>query len=615
MNKFILPLLASLLFVYTSQVFSQDLNAFDPSSFKSNIKSPLKLRDILNNLPKTESSSTKNNVEIQKVISVDKKIVEIEITGNNLVPSSTILNEIFLKIGDELSPYKINRVRKNIYSLGIFKNVRTLVETIPNKGKKIIFVIEERSPIIDIIINGNKTISSSLILNALSSQKGEIENQNLIRKDITAIKNLYTNLGYSHAKVISVQIAGEDKNKLEINLSEGIIERFEVTGNTKTNDYVILRELSMKSGDAFQIEKFNTEMRKIFNLNYFTGLNYDIKPGSTPDQIVIVIEVVEKESSGQLTFGGGFSAQLGFSLFSDFFMDNLMGTGQTIMLKGQFYLGGTDSAGQNSTYQFKYTNPWMFGKRRSFTFKTWFTKGLQASMDFLSSQQEFVNATKKGMEVTFGAPFSYQLKTFHSFKDETVELPDEFIKYKVDSYKFLVSNDSRDVWFNPKNGAHDTFSIEKSFMIYDDSLDFTKYDVSLTRFHEVLANQVFALRYELGLIESPEILEQDKFKSEYYVVGGGSTVRGYDERGYSFGNKKSLLSMEYRLLFNETFQGVLFVDTGLATMGSLADLSNYKIGKGVGMRMNIPGMGPLRLDFGFGETGTMRTHFSMGHSF
>jgi len=50
-------------------------------------------------------------------------------------------------------------------------------------------------------------------------------------------------------------------------------------------------------------------------------------------------------------------------------------------------------------------------------------------------------------------------------------------------------------------------------------------------------------------------------------------------------------------------------------MGSLADLSNYKIGKGVGMRMNIPGMGPLRLDFGFGETGTMRTHFSMGHSF
>lgn len=610
-----LPVVAVLLLIFCCPLFTQDLKPFEASSFASPIRSPLKLRDILNNLPKTQRSPTKNNSETPKEISIDKKIVAIEISGNDRVPSSAILNEIFLKPGDELSPYKINRVRKNIYSLGIFKNVRTLVETVPNKGKKIIFVVEERPLLETIIIKGNKTLNSSIILNALSSKTGEIENQNLIRKDITSIKNLYSNLGYSHAKVISVQLTGTEKNKLEINLSEGIIERFEVTGNTKTNDHVILRELSMQPGDPFQIEEFNIEMRKIFNLNYFTGLNYDIKPGSSPDQIVIIIEVVEKESSGQLTFGGGFSAQLGFSLFSDFFMDNLMGTGQTIMLKGQFYLGGTDSAGQNSTYQFKYSNPWMFGQRRSFTFKTWFTKGLQASMDFLSSQQEFVNATKKGMEITLGAPFSYQLKTFHSFKDETIELPDEFIKYKVDSYKFLLSNDSRDVWFNPKNGAHDTFSIEKSFIIYSDSLEFTKYDISMTRFHEVMDNQVLALRFELGLIESPEILNQDKFKSEYYVVGGGSTVRGYDERGFSFGNKKSLLSLEYRLLFNETFQGVIFVDTGMATMGSVGGFSNYKTGKGVGMRMNVPGMGPLRLDFGFGETGTMKTHFSMGHTF
>ena len=103
--------------------------------------------------------------------------------------------------------------------------------------------------------------------------------------------------------------------------------------------------------------------------------------------------------------------------------------------------------------------------------------------------------------------------------------------------------------------------------------------------------------------------------TEYYFVGGPNTVRGYEEYPDSFGYGKHQLvgNLEYRLLLNEVFQLLFFLDAGWSN--SLGDnVLSGKVGKGVGFRINSP-LGPIRIDFGIDENGSMRTHFNIGNVF
>ena len=79
--------------------------------------------------------------------------------------------------------------------------------------------------------------------------------------------------------------------------------------------------------------------------------------------------------------------------------------------------------------------------------------------------------------------------------------------------------------------------------------------------------------------------------------------------------KQLLSSVEYRYVFNDMFQAVAFVDAGFATKASLFDLSQARIGKGVGVRFTVPMLGPIRLDWALGDTGESYIHVSMGHAF
>ena len=123
-----------------------------------------------------------------------------------------------------------------------------------------------------------------------------------------------------------------------------------------------------------------------------------------------------------------------------------------------------------------------------------------------------------------------------------------------------------------------------------------------------LEKQTLASRFILG------VMSGDLPNSELYYVGGTNTVRGYPEYPHTFANgrNRAILNIEYRILFNDMFQGLVFIDAGWAS--SLGALKHAKIGKGAGIRMMSP-LGPIRLDFGFGETGDMITHFNIGHVF
>jgi len=542
-------------------------------------------------------------------------IEDIKIEGNTTVSSVLVMSQLSVRIGETVSQLKIDRNVKNIETLGVFASASYKL-TKTKTGAVLTFEVVENPVVKEIRFPGLSKFSQKDVQEKLKIKVGNVLNTRDLREDIDTIKDLYLSKGYTRAKVSHVDLPTTDNPVLIFNISEGLISEIIITGNGKTKDYVIRRELTLHPGDIITQDQIRNDIRRVYNLNYFTG----IEPGLTPTangKYDLTLNVSERDNSGQFSFGGGYSPQTGFSIFSDLFWDNIMGTGQLILLKGQFGVGGTNSA-RDSRFQFKYFNPWMWDNRKSLTTRLWRTNGDAISALAAGTNDRFRDERRVGMDFTVGLPITYDFRYTHRIKFEKVELPEVDKEYNTNSYTFGVSHDTRDVRFNPRSGHYIGSNIEKSFNISPDSLEFTRFDVTLKKFIPTFEKQTIALRTDLGFIKAAKISDRELFSSEYYRVGFNDTVRGQDDRNFQFGNKKIVSSIEYRFLFTDTFSLVVFADAGLATLESFRDLDiqdKALIGKGVGIRFLIPGLGPLSVDAGSDEEGVVRVQVNIGHSF
>lgn len=527
----------------------------------------------------------------------------IEIRGLNSISEQSIRNELSVFKGDELDPFTINRNLKRIEGMGYFDSVESEFLDFEG-GKKWIITVKENPIIENIAVTGNESLPLDEILSALKTEKGKIFNYSIIREDVQIIEGLYKDQGFLFTKIKKVDLPTYKTKTLTFEIQETSYGEISVSGNTKTKDYVILREIEFDKEKKVNEKEIKNNLAKIYNLNYFSEVVPDIVPSeSTKNAYDIIINVKEK-STDSINFGGGWGQRSGGFLYSDLNINNLLGTGQLIALRGQW--------GSNlQTYQFKYHNPWMFGKRKSFTYRAWNTRGNFGFNNLTTSG--FRPETRYGMDAAVGLPHSYELRSNHKIKTEDVYIAESSTSvasnYSIQSYTYSLGYDTRDVIFNPLNGAFYTISIENSFKFKSNSLIFTKYDASFSNFHQTFENQTIATRVAIGKINGTIQ------STEYYYIGGPNTVRGYVEypNSFAYGKAQLLGNIEYRFLLSDIFQFLFFVDAGWASsLGN--DIMQGKIGKGVGFRINSP-LGPIRIDFGIDELGEMRTHFNIGHVF
>ncbi|MSR88520.1 MAG: outer membrane protein assembly factor [Candidatus Margulisbacteria bacterium] len=593
----------------------------------STIKPALNLQEMMKAAsPISVSSEKQSDAEKKQIAQLNEQrptVSEVIIEGQINVQLGLIQNAIFLKPGDRLNYSKLIRNVKNIQSLGVFSEVtQQIVPT--NKGVKVIFKVTENPLIKEIKLSQNKVVSRDAILAIMKSHAGDILSLDYIRSDVEAIQDLYKEKGYFQARIKQVKLPQKEGDSLEITISEGTISAISVTGNTKTKAYVITREMTIKTGDVLRADLLREDLRRIYNLSYFSDLQPRILPTSD-DSYDLQIDVTEKPTSGQFSFGAGYSPQTGASIFSDLFWENVMGTGQLISLKGQFGFGGSNSA-QNTRFQFKYFTPYVGESHVSFSTKVWSTNGQTISgLPGLSGEDKYRTEHRKGVEFEFGVPLSYEWRLTHAFKWETVNIPASTVEpvhaddrdYEINSYKFGVENDARDVRFNPRDGHYISFDIEKTLKVTSRALDFTRYDLAIRKFIPTVEKQTLALRLDLGLLTSHEINDTVIYQPELYRVGFSDTVRGQDEKIFQAGNKKIVGSVEYRFLFNEAFSMVFFVDAGLApsTFSQIQWGRDFVVGKGLGVRFTIPGLGPLRVDAGSDNKGSIRIQVNMGQAF
>lgn len=533
-------------------------------------------------------------------IEVSPTITGIEIRGNKLISEQEIMDVVFSRIGDSLLQEKIKGDVKAIYALGYFSDVVASFEAFAG-GTKVIFVVAENPKIEEIVFEGNTVYSTAEMLSLISTKPGEILNFKNLQEDIDKINSHYKENGYILARVVDVETS-EIKNVLRFKIIEGIVESITLEGNELTQDHVILRELNTKPGSVLNEKILKKDLRRVFNLGFFSEVTPSFEPGSTPDKVVILLKIKETRSS-TVNFGGGYGEREGWFGFIDLSINNLFGTAQGILIRGQ-------SGQELQTYQFKYYNPWLFperfGERTAFTFRRWYTIG----RDIYLTEQ---NARYNGFDASIGKPFFEYYNVALTLGSELVHPygTSSFEAYQADTIGFTLSYDTRDFWLNPKEGVFYSFSAKQGWKYTLATTAFFKLGWDLNHYYPVLENQVLALHAGAG------IGFDDIPIGEEYWAGGANTVRGYYPSEAKKGKRKLIMNIEYRLNFSDLFQGVFFYDWGDAWNEGAPVPANFISGWGPGLRINTP-LGPIRLDYGipagkaFGE-GII--HFSIGQAF
>ncbi|MDR2430991.1 MAG: BamA/TamA family outer membrane protein [Candidatus Margulisbacteria bacterium] len=518
-------------------------------------------------------------------LNVSYPLAEIKIDGLKTVSENIVREELLIKPGDFYSELRAEVNRQRILNLGFFERA-DYTRLVRGQTSVLVYTIRENPRLNRIIFAGNEALSDAELSAALELRPGAVLAVRQMQKDLVALEKLYRDKDYVFARIDSVERPSSANNyTLTYRITEGRVGAIRILGNAVTQEKVIAREMDMRSGDIFNAAVLREDLRNIYNLNYFAALAPDIHFNEETGLIDLDIRVEEKKTSS-INFGGGYGQVQGWFGFIDLMLDNVMGSGQSLLLKSQF-------AERITSYQIRYHNPWMWDNKTSFTGRLWSTYGY----NYLSGQRELRN----GWSTTVGFRRTRNIYDSFTFRYEDVFNTDDRSQDYLDrAVAYTISYDTRDQWMNPTTGLHNVFSMDHSSKLLGGSINASRYSLQFNQFFPLAEKQVLALRemydYQLG----------DIFPAEQYYVGSDTTVRGY-QSVFAKGNERAIFNIEYRYIFTEIFVGVLFYDIGQAIKPvadpldeerGFANQHGWGAAQGFGLRIITP-MGPIRLDYGW----------------
>jgi outer membrane protein insertion porin family len=546
------------------------------------------------------------------------RITAIVVRGNENIETSLIVSQISSNIGDLFSKDNIQSDMAAIFELGYFQDVQVKLEPFRD-GYRVVFEVEENSFIEDINIEGSTILEEQEIKDGMVLRKGQIFSQKILKNDLDRISQLYKDKGLILAQMEEVNF-DQKTGILRIKLVEGRIEEIKITGNEKTVDNVIRREIEIEAGELFDFDRVRSTLQDIYNLGFFEDVSMKLEPGSEEDLIVLGIEVIEK-STGVLGGGGGYSSGEGLFAYASIKEANLFGRGQSIEAKLE--------VGTRTTYSISFYEPWLANTP---TFV-----GIEA-YDIYMKKNEKINGVdseyeieRLGGKLSFGRNFKDKFKVGLELKTEEAtyesisgQLPANIQQGLTNSFRPILIYDTRDDRFNPTEGWYATASIQNAGGFLGGDYTYRKYDLDLrtylstdifddddrddTRITDTINDGVLALRAIGGLGDR----ELPSFAK--YEIGGLGTVRGYDYKEFE-GDTSLVFNVEYRFPLSDNLQGVVFVDWGNAWgFNDPISISDLKFGKGFGIRFDTA-LGPISIDYGIGEDQKGQTYFSIGHSF
>ena len=495
----------------------------------------------------------------------------------------------------------------------------------------------DRYHVDNVSIKGNKLFTSDEIIGMLELKRGSAFLPESLQKDSQGIRMAYGKQGYLNANVKAEYTYQQVDPKIDItfNVIENerfFIEKVIISGNDKTKDNVIRRNLSFFPGERVDTQKIKRSEQRLTGTGYFdsqsgaaSAITY--LPGTKYNTKNMIVNVKEGRT-GMLRFGGGFGANSGlfgdvsytdknFDIFDfpkdmkDFMSGNAFrGGGHTITMRFSPGLDRTEGV-------FSFNNPAIFDSG--------YSMGLSANI--LRRAREDYDEERKGFKMSVGKTVLRGLRlgvtpNFEVIGIQNIDsdapniVKDQEGSSRKLSLELTAMINRLDNRMSPSKGYKITSSLQFSGM----DVDMIKFVAKGTKYHTVFnfpdwrGKHVLSYGGTLGVIEATSDEGIPIF--ENFFAGGANSIRGFAFRGVGpisetdevsteqVGGKVLLLaSAEYTLpVYGDMVRGAFFVDTGKAdTDTNDLNFSNFRATIGFGFRAKVPFMGNsvVAIDFGF----------------
>jgi outer membrane protein insertion porin family len=419
------------------------------------------------------------------------------------------------------------------------------------------------------------------------------------------------------------------------NIQEGprvFVDRIDIGGNVRTLDKVIRREFTLVEGDAFNSAKLRRSKERVNELNFFQKVDVVNVPSDVaPDRTVIKVDVVEK-STGELSFGVGWSSMGGPLAEASIRERNLLGRGQELGLTGGL---GT----QQTNLQLSFTEPYFLDRRLTAGFDIFdIDHKLQETAGYNSNSLGLSLRTGYLLTENVSQSWRYMLK-----RDEVKDVASGasvFIKEQegvsvLSSIQHAIFYDRRDSRIDPTEGYLLRMSNEFTGLGGDQM--FLRNSAGAVNFYPLAEQVIFSLSGNVGVITS--LNNRAVRVTERYFLGG-NTLRGFANFGVSprdhatgsplgglwqyFGS--GVISFPLGLPSEFGVGGRIFTDYGAvgptdktASVTNIDQASGPRITAGMGVTWKSP-MGPVAMDIAYPlkkepVDKTQIFHFSFGTRF
>lgn len=593
-----------------------------------------------------ESRSEKNKIGIKFQVTEGKRVSIRQITfvGNESFDDKTLLKKMKTKPASFIRSGRFEQEKfdKDLQNLSAFYKKNGYIDVVVGpyelqqageKHMELVITINEgiKYNFGSVSISGNQHFSTETLQQTFTLKSGEAFDQEKFDKQLSQVYSKYFDEGFIYIEIQPDYQKMDDSLNVLLNVKENTrarIRQIHITGNKRTKEKVIRRQLEISPGDYFRQSQVVRSQQNIYNLGFFDqNIKLDYNAINQEGDIDLQIDVVDK-SSGVANGGVGYNSQDNFVGQLSVSQNNLFGNNWSSSLSWEF-------GGSTQNFEFAFTNPNLYdtdmllGTNLYYTKKSWssffyeiYTRGAGLRV---GQSLPWIDRTRAVAGYSLYSK-KYRITNMNSIMADStanatlLELNSLSWRY-TSALSMTLSRDTRDNVFFPTKGSQFTLFSEVAGGPLGGNFDYFKQIAQVNWYTDTWAKLILRTKWRFCYVtpfgDSKDAPPDEKF----YLGGTGSDgIRGFADRsvGPSGGGTRAILfSTELGYpIGGDQIIGVGFFDAG-NSYNKLRDFNfmNFKKGVGAGIRIRSP-FGLIGFDYAYNlNEGGWEPHLQFGTTF